>query len=123
MSGLNGVHLVVYPARDLAAGIAAWTAVLGREPVYQNADYATFADGGVEIGLSRLPWVDYPLVFFKAEDVEKAHGALVASGATAMVQDADGVLQDEHIGDASIEGKLKKLVSRAREMQPAKPAQ
>jgi thiol-disulfide isomerase/thioredoxin len=35
--------------------------------------------------------------------------------------DADGVLQDEHIGDASIEGKLKKLVARAREMQP--PAQ
>lgn len=31
--------------------------------------------------------------------------------------DADGVLQDEHIGDASIEGKLKKLLSRAREMQ------
>jgi thiol-disulfide isomerase/thioredoxin len=37
--------------------------------------------------------------------------------------DADGVLQDERIGDASIEGKLKKLVSRAREMQAAKPAQ
>jgi len=33
--------------------------------------------------------------------------------------DADGVLQDEHIGDASIEGKLKKLVARAREMQPS----
>jgi thiol-disulfide isomerase/thioredoxin len=33
--------------------------------------------------------------------------------------DADGVLQDEHIGDASIEGKLKKLVSRARETQAA----
>src|SRR5258708_7415513 len=38
--------------------------------------------------------------------------------------DADGVLQDEHIGDASIEGKLKKLVTRAREMQtPAKTGQ
>ncbi len=38
--------------------------------------------------------------------------------------DADGVLQDEHIGDASIEGKLKKLVSRAREVQAsAKPVQ
>ena len=37
---------------------------------------------------------------------------------------ADGVLQDERIGDASIEGKLKKLVGRAREMQVAeKPAQ
>ena len=33
--------------------------------------------------------------------------------------DADGVLQEEHIGDASIEGKLKKLVARARELQPA----
>jgi len=32
--------------------------------------------------------------------------------------DADGVLQDEHIGDASIEGKLKKLVKRAQEMPP-----
>ena len=31
--------------------------------------------------------------------------------------DADGVLQDEHIGDASIEGKLKKLLARARELQ------
>ncbi len=38
--------------------------------------------------------------------------------------DADGVLQDEQIGDASIEGKLKKLVSRARELQAAeKPGQ
>jgi len=35
--------------------------------------------------------------------------------------DADGVLQDEHIGDASIEGKLKKLIARARELPaPAK---
>jgi peroxiredoxin len=36
--------------------------------------------------------------------------------------DADGVLQDEHIGDAGIEGKLKKLVAKARELQtPEKP--
>jgi len=31
--------------------------------------------------------------------------------------DADGVLQEEHIGDASIEGKLKKLIAQARELQ------
>lgn len=31
--------------------------------------------------------------------------------------DTDGVLEDEHIGDASIEGKLKKLLARAREQQ------
>ncbi len=33
--------------------------------------------------------------------------------------DADGMLQDERIGDASIESKLKKLVGRARELQVA----
>jgi thiol-disulfide isomerase/thioredoxin len=32
--------------------------------------------------------------------------------------DADGILQDEHIGDASIEGKLKKLVKRVQEKKP-----
>ena len=31
--------------------------------------------------------------------------------------DADGVLQDEHIGDAAVEGKLKKLIARAHEVQ------
>jgi len=31
--------------------------------------------------------------------------------------DADGVLQDEHVGDAAIEGKLKKQIARARELQ------
>ena len=31
--------------------------------------------------------------------------------------DAEGVLQEEHIGDASIEGKLKKLLAQARELQ------
>lgn len=35
--------------------------------------------------------------------------------------DADGVLQDEQIGDASIEGKLKKLVARAKDMQSKEP--
>lgn len=31
--------------------------------------------------------------------------------------DPDGVLQDEHVGDSAMEGKLKKLCARAREMQ------
>lgn len=34
--------------------------------------------------------------------------------------DADGVLQEEHIGDAAIEGTLKKLLARARNVQPQK---
>jgi thiol-disulfide isomerase/thioredoxin len=34
--------------------------------------------------------------------------------------DADGVLQEEHIGDTSIEGKLKKLIARVNDSQPTK---
>jgi peroxiredoxin len=38
--------------------------------------------------------------------------------------DVDGVLQEEHIGDGSIEGELKKLIAQARESQPTeKPRQ
>lgn len=33
--------------------------------------------------------------------------------------DSDGVLQDEHIGDASVEGKLKKLIARAQAQEVA----
>lgn len=33
--------------------------------------------------------------------------------------DADGVLQDEQIGDGSIEGKMKKLIAGARELRSA----
>jgi thiol-disulfide isomerase/thioredoxin len=33
--------------------------------------------------------------------------------------DADGVLKDEEVGDAAIEGKLKKQIARARELQAA----
>jgi thiol-disulfide isomerase/thioredoxin len=34
--------------------------------------------------------------------------------------DSDGVLQEERIGDASIEGKLKKLIAQARELQKSR---
>ena len=36
--------------------------------------------------------------------------------------DADGVLEDQHVGDASIDGKLKKLVAHAAEVNNRKPA-
>ena len=36
--------------------------------------------------------------------------------------DADGVLEDQHVGDADIEGKLKKLVVRAADFNNRKPA-
>jgi thiol-disulfide isomerase/thioredoxin len=35
--------------------------------------------------------------------------------------DGDGVLEDQHVGDADIEGKLKKLIARAAEVANRKP--
>ena len=35
--------------------------------------------------------------------------------------DADGVLEDQHVGDADIEGKLKKMIARANEVKNRKP--
>lgn len=34
---------VVFPARDLEAGVAAWTAMLGQEPVFVGDDFAAFS--------------------------------------------------------------------------------
>lgn len=37
--------------------------------------------------------------------------------------DADGVLEDQHVGDTDIEGKLRKLIARANELAAPKPLQ
>jgi thiol-disulfide isomerase/thioredoxin len=37
-----------------------------------------------------------------------------------FTNDADGVLEDQHVGDADIEGKLKRLVARAEQMNNSK---
>ena len=49
-----------------------------------------FEDGTNEVGFSQAPLVDRPLVYWKVEDIEEAHRALVASGAKAMGVIADG---------------------------------
>ena len=92
MGHIVGFGNVVVPARDLAASIAAWTALLGQGPTFQGDDFALFTGGGVEIGLTSKPWVDYSLVFWTVDDIEAAHRDLLAAGATAMVEVADGSL-------------------------------
>ena len=97
---LKGFANVVFPARDLEAGVAAWTAMLGREPAFVGDDFAVFTGGCVEIGLTALPWVEYPLVFWKVDDIEASHRALVGRGATALGEIADGSLAE--IGTAEV---------------------
>jgi hypothetical protein len=100
MSELKGFANVVFPARDLGAGVAAWTAMLGREPALLGEDFAAFSGDGVEVGLTALPWVDHPLVFWKVDDVEDAHRALVARGAKPLGEIADGSLAE--LGTAEV---------------------
>jgi hypothetical protein len=90
MPYLQGIRSIILPTRDLQASITAWTQVLGNTPAYQGPDLAVFHDGATEVGLSQVAWVDHPLVFWKVDDIEEAHRALVASGATAMGEIADG---------------------------------
>ena len=94
MSYLKGIRSIVFPTRDLQASITAWTQVLGKAPAYQAPDFAVFNDGANEVGLSQVPWVDRPLVFWKVEDIEEAHRALVASGAKAMGEIAGGLVAE-----------------------------
>lgn len=100
MSQLNRIRAVIYPARDIAASTAAWRETLGSAPVWESPDYIAFAKGDVEIGLSRLPWFDHPLVFWHVDDLEKAHGELLTSGARAMGEVAGGSMAE--LGTAQI---------------------
>ncbi len=68
------------------------------------------------IAKNEMPWAQYYDGGFKGP-IAMLFG--VEAIPHTFTIDADGVLQDEHIGDASIEGKLKKLVGRARELQTA----
>ena len=73
------------------------------------------------IAKNEMTWPQYRDGGFKGP-VSKLFGVTAIPHTYTI--DTDGVLQDEHIGDASIEGKLKKLLAQARELQVAeKPAQ
>jgi catechol 2,3-dioxygenase-like lactoylglutathione lyase family enzyme len=97
---LNGFDTVVFPTRDLQGSVAAWTELLGHGPVFAGDDFAAFDGDDVRFGLSALPWVDHPLVFWQVDDVEEAHRALVARGATPLGEVADGSLAP--IGEAEV---------------------
>ena len=97
---LNGFANVVFPTRDLEASVAAWTELLGHGPVFAGEDFAAFSGDDVQLGLTALPWVDHPLVFWQVDDVAQAHLELLARGATALGEVADGSLAP--IGEAEV---------------------
>jgi peroxiredoxin len=71
------------------------------------------------IGKNEMTWPQYRDGGFTGP-VAKMFGVTVIPHTFTI--DADGVLQEEHVGDASIEGKLKKLLAQAREVQTSEKA-
>ncbi len=103
------IATVVFPARDFEAGVKAWTSVFGTGPAFSSsgqdtapgeADFAVFKAPDVEISLTSLPWVDEPLVFWEADDIEQTRQELIDAGATGLGEIADGSLAE--LGSATI---------------------
>jgi thiol-disulfide isomerase/thioredoxin len=67
------------------------------------------------IAKNEMPWLQYRDGGFEGTLAKKFDVHAIPHTFTI---DSDGVLQEEHIGDASIEGKLKKLLNHAHESQP-----
>jgi catechol 2,3-dioxygenase-like lactoylglutathione lyase family enzyme len=75
-----GLRTVIYPAPDLAASKAWYAALLGVEPYFDEPFYVGFDVGGYELGLH--PETDFAETYWGVEDIEAAHAALLAAGAT-----------------------------------------
>ena len=69
------------------------------------------------VGKNQMTWLQYRDGSFDG-DLATLFG-VHAIPATFTI-DADGVLEDQHVGDADIEGKLKKLIARANEVAKTK---
>jgi hypothetical protein len=74
--------------------------ISGTETGAGKADFAVFKTGNIEIGLTSLPWVDEPLVFPQADDIEETRRELIEAGATPLGEIADGSLAE--LGSAPV---------------------
>ncbi len=85
-----GLRTVVYPAPDLAASKAWWSAVLGVEPYFDQPFFVGFNPGGYELGLN--PDADPsagPRTYWGVRDIAAAAARLIALGAVAVEAVAD----------------------------------
>lgn len=78
-----GLRTAIYPAPDLAASTAWFTALLGQEPYFDEPFYVGYAVAGYELGL--LPDADPArgvLTYWGVPDADSAVAQLLAAGAT-----------------------------------------
>lgn len=103
------------PCREALPHIRSIAAKFAGQPfvvlsVSMDSDESKWRDFVAHNGMT---WLQYRDGRFDGPLAEGFH--VMAIPATFSI-DADGVLEDQHVGDADIEGKLKKLIKQAAEM-------
>jgi thiol-disulfide isomerase/thioredoxin len=83
--------------------------------ISQDSDQAKWKEF---VGKNEMTWLQY---WDRGSGPLSKMFGVTAIPATFTI-DADGVLEDQHVGDANIEGKLKKLIARATEAANSKAA-
>jgi catechol 2,3-dioxygenase-like lactoylglutathione lyase family enzyme len=79
-----GLRSIIHPAPDLAAAKAFYTAMLGKEPYFDEPFYVGYSVGGFELGL----WPDGdpavgPITYWGVTDIDAGLADLVRLGAVA----------------------------------------
>jgi predicted enzyme related to lactoylglutathione lyase len=81
---------VIYPAPDLSAAKAWWTAFVGQARYFDEPFYVGFSLGGYELGLlSDADPSDGAQVYWGVDDVADTVAAAVAAGAEVVSPPAD----------------------------------
>ena len=86
-----GLRTAIYPAPDLDAAKAFYTAVLGQAPYFDEPFYVGYAVGGFELGLvpDGTPGIAGPQALWGVADASAAFERLLAMGATTLEPVAD----------------------------------
>ena len=100
----KGMHLLVYPAKDLAKAKALFDELLGVKPYVDGAYYVGYRVGDFEFGLDPNGNSKGPIAYWEVEDIRAGLQQLLDAGAQAdqdvkdvgrglliaTVKDADG---------------------------------
>jgi catechol 2,3-dioxygenase-like lactoylglutathione lyase family enzyme len=82
----EGLRTVIYPAPDLEAAKAWWTALLGFPPYFDEPFYVGYEAAGYELGLlPDMDPADGALTYWGVADVAAAVAEAMAAGATEHV--------------------------------------
>lgn len=82
-----GIKTVIYPVKDLDAAKAAFTALIGADPMVDSPYYVGWQVDGQDIGLDpngHAQGLTGPVPYFHVADIEAAFAALLASGAAPL---------------------------------------